>query len=142
MRTSDLPFDRGVRLGYVAEYSTAWNGLGMADHDQSEDHLSPQEMRDWLAQEIKDSAKAHELRVKEARAFVTAYASGEITGEEAMRRMHQYDRRWGEALYGAMSRDDATDKSILEQIDRARAESTATAKFRRRLTQNPSENTR
>lgn len=84
------------------------------------DMLSPDEMKGWLAQEIRDSAKAHELRVREATDFVTAYASGKIGAEEASARLLRYDRRWGEALPGVTTTESLSDERILEAIDRAR----------------------
>jgi hypothetical protein len=140
----NLPFDGGVRLSYPAGHSTKRHEPGMDDRNQPEDHLSPQEMRDWLAQEIKDSAKAHELRVKEATAFVTAYGSGEITANEAMRRMHEYDRRWGEALFGTNAGNNVTDQAIVERIDRARAETASRSggQFHPRINRTPPENIR
>jgi hypothetical protein len=84
------------------------------------DTLSPEEMQGWLKEEIRDLAKAHELRIKEATDFVTAYASGKISPEEATERLLRYDRRWGEALYGATASTDLSDEAILSAIDRAR----------------------
>lgn len=82
--------------------------------------LSPQEMQGWLRDEIRDSAKAHELRAKEATEFVTAYASGKISAEEAEERLYQYDKRWGEALYGATASPGVSDEAIVRAIDKAR----------------------
>jgi hypothetical protein len=84
------------------------------------DPLSPEEMQGWLKEEIRDSSKAHELRIKEATDFVSAYASGTISAEEAAERLLRYDRRWGEALYGATASPGLSDKAILSAIDRAR----------------------
>jgi hypothetical protein len=93
----------------------------MADEEPIfKETLSPQEMQGWLREEIRDSAKAHELRVKEATEFVTAYASGKISAEEAADRLHQYDKRWGEALYGATASPGVSDEAIVRAIDKAR----------------------
>jgi hypothetical protein len=90
------------------------------NRDQPGDVLTPEELQSWLAQEIKDSAKAHELRVKDATKFVEEYRGGKISGEEVMERLHAYDRRWGEALSGASASEGLTDEMILNAIDRAR----------------------
>lgn len=82
------------------------------------EHLTPAEMRDWLAQEIKDSARAHDLRVKEATEIVRAYTAGEISPEEAMEWNWRYQHRWQEALPGANAQ--MTDEEILSRIDKAR----------------------
>ena len=81
------------------------------------EYLSPADMRDWLRQEIKDSAKALELRVREATDLVTAYSAGEITAEEADERQSRYHHRWGEALLGATVSQGITDEQILAKID-------------------------
>ena len=88
-------------------------------------YLSPQEMREWALQESRDSAKAHELRVKEATDLATAYASGEIDAQEADKRLKQYDRRWGEALFGTSAIGNASDEQIVQEIDKARSEAAA-----------------
>ena len=82
--------------------------------------LSPKEMQGWLDQEIRDSTKAYELRITEAKEFVNAFVSGELTQEQAMQRLVAYDLRWGEALYGATATPETTDEAILAEIDRAR----------------------
>jgi hypothetical protein len=91
--------------------------MNMQDED---DFLSPTELKSWLAQEAKDAAKALELRMKDATSFVTAYTNGEISSQEAASRLRQYDDRWGESLPGTMAVEGASDKSILEALDRAR----------------------
>ncbi len=83
--------------------------------------LSVKDMREWLLGEINDSMKACELRVREATAFVTAYAMGELTAEEANKRFEAYEERWGEALFGVDSRGRGTDQAIVGSIDQARA---------------------
>lgn len=84
--------------------------------------LSPEELTVWLKQEIRDSDKAHELRVKEATGFVTAYASGKLSPEEAADCLYRYDKRWGEALFGASASPGLSDEAILSTIDKARDE--------------------
>jgi hypothetical protein len=92
------------------------------DKQSSGDPLSVQEMQAWLAEEIRDSAKAHELRTKGAAEFVAAYAAGKLTPEEAAERLIQHDRRWGESLYGATATPGLSDEDILRTIDEARDE--------------------
>lgn len=81
------------------------------------DYLSVADMRQWLHQEIKDSAKAMELRLKEATDLVTAYSAGELTAEQADELHSRYYHRWGEALPGAMVNKGTTDEEILSRID-------------------------
>ncbi len=72
--------------------------------------------------EVANSAKAFELRKKEATELATQYAAGEISPEEANRRLVAYDRRWGEAIYGVSAAENLSDKQILDQIDQARSD--------------------
>jgi len=82
---------------------------------------SPQEMNAWLQREIKDTTKAAELRIKDAASFVTAYASGEINQGEAEQRLHEFSKRWGDALPMAGRSENMTDEEILRRIDETRA---------------------
>ena len=91
------------------------------------DLLSPKDMQKWLSQEMKDSVKAHEMRMADAIAFTTAYALGELTPEQAHERSIQYSTRWGEALPGTHAFQGATDDQILDAIDKATAYSTEDA---------------
>lgn len=86
----------------------------------SQDTLSPKEMSQWVRQEVANSAKAFELRVKEAMDLATQYSAGEISPEEAQRRLVAFDRRWGEAMYGASVGKNISDEQILAKIDEAR----------------------
>ena len=88
--------------------------------DDEEDYLSPKDMRQWAQQEIKDTTKALELRVRDLTDLVTAYAAGELTPEQADEQQSRYQRRWGEALYGATVGDGVPDDQILARIDAAR----------------------
>jgi hypothetical protein len=97
-------------------------GSGVAEESRREDEgnrLSVTEMQNWLRQELADLAKANELRTKEATSFVASYASGAISPEEAEKRLHQYDRRWPEALPGTHTVKGATDAELLAEIDEA-----------------------
>jgi hypothetical protein len=76
------------------------------------DFLSPKEMQNWLLQEIRDSAKAHELRVNDATELATAYALGELTPEQAHERFIQHNTRWGEAIPGTYSGPRISDQAI------------------------------
>jgi hypothetical protein len=104
--------------------------MSAATNKGPQDALTPEEFRGWLSQEIRDSSKAHELRVKEATEFVTAYTSGDISPEEAMKRLRNYDQRWGEALYGAMATPEVSDEQIISAIDQARAKQNSVRRIR------------
>jgi len=84
------------------------------------DTLTPKDMQQWLLREIRDSAKAHELRVKSATELVTAYALGEIEPEQAMERFFEHHSRWGEAIPGTHAFPKSTDEEIIAAIDKAR----------------------
>lgn len=102
----------------------------MADQESPSDRdtLTPAQMHGWLKEEIRDAAKAFELRVKEATAFVTAYALGELSPAEARQHMVAYDQRWGEALFGASANQGTNDDAIIAAIDRARQDEAAAPK--------------
>lgn len=89
------------------------------------DFPPPNEMQGWLEREIADSAKAHELRVKDVTSFVSAYAKGEISPQEAEKRSIAYSTRWGEALPGVFHSRGMTDDEILAKIDETRKEQEA-----------------
>jgi hypothetical protein len=95
------------------------------------DNMSVDEMRRWLAQELKDVDKARELRTKEATGFVEAYARGELTPDAASDRLMAYEDRWGEPLGVASALPHLSDEEILAIMDRGRAE----AQSRMRLAQ-------
>jgi hypothetical protein len=94
----------------------------MNDSEQttSEETLSPKEVFQWARQEIANSAKAFELRVKEATDLATRFAAGEISPQEAKQKLISFDRRWGEAMYGASVGENISDDQILAKIDEAR----------------------
>src|ERR1017187_10567033 len=94
------------------------------------DYLSPKDMQKWALQEIKDSAKAHELRVKSATELATAYALGELTPAQARERFLRHDHRWGEALPGTYAFKDSSDEQILAAIDKTRGEFSAPRQIR------------
>ena len=96
----------------------------MPDKSLTEEYgqLSPQDLRNWLRHEIDDSAKAHELRIKEATEFVTGYALGELTADQALERLFRYEHRWGETLPGTHAFEHSTDEQVVQAIDRTRGE--------------------
>jgi len=80
--------------------------------------LTPDEMRDWLLQEVRDLTKAVDLRMRDATEFVTAYAVGKITQAEAMDRMSRYELRWGDSpIPGVTTNSKMADEEILRLID-------------------------
>jgi hypothetical protein len=84
------------------------------------DLLTPKEISEWARQEVANSAKAFELRVREATDLATRYATGEITQEEAQKRLIAFDRRWREALHGTSTNENLSDEQILAKIDETR----------------------
>jgi hypothetical protein len=111
----------------------------MANEDTTDkpDYLTPKDIQKWALQEIADSAKAHELRTKDATELATAYALGELTPEQAHERFARHDHRWGEALPGTAAFKGSSDEQILQAIDKARGEFTppdqAREEFQRRV---------
>ena len=94
----------------------------MTDPDKAkdEDFLTPKDLQNWFRQEVADSTKAFDLRLREATQLVMDYSQGKISPEEATRRSQAYDWRWGEALYGTSAAPGMSDAEILESIDKAR----------------------
>jgi len=80
------------------------------------DTISAKDMRQWLQEEVRRVMKVAELQVRDATDFVTAYSSGELSAEQAMGRMMQYDTRWGEGVLLAAMPDENTPN---EQISRS-----------------------
>jgi hypothetical protein len=91
-------------------------------NDQEDDpfHLSADGMREWLAREKADVARATELRIKEATAFVEAYTNREVSQEQLEQHLLEYSRRWGEALPGVGRSGGLSDEEILGRIDATR----------------------
>jgi hypothetical protein len=90
------------------------------DIDNAQDYPSPTDMQSWLMQEIRDSEKAHELRISEATGFINAYASGNISPEEAALHLRRYQDRWGEPLFGATAGEHMCNEEIIAAVDNAR----------------------
>lgn len=92
----------------------------MANGTPDDDYLSPKDMRSWVEQEIREVAKAAELRHKELNDLATAYEQGKLTPEQADERRDHYQHRWGEALRGTAGNPNLTDEEILARIDETR----------------------
>jgi hypothetical protein len=89
------------------------------EEHESAGTMSLTEMKGWLNQEIRDSEKAHELRIKDAKNLVDDYEAGRITAKEVNDRLYQYDKRWGEALPGTIASPGKSDEQILAEVDGA-----------------------
>ena len=76
-------------------------------------------MRTWAQREIRDAAKAFELRMQELTSLVGSYSAGEITAERADELKERYHHRWGDALPGRSASEGATDEQLLAGIDQA-----------------------
>jgi hypothetical protein len=92
----------------------------MAEETSSLDILSVEDVRQWLKQEIEDSNKARELRIKQATQLVEDYSHSKVTPEAAMEKLYEYDMRWGDALFGTHANEHNSDEDILKSIDTAR----------------------
>jgi hypothetical protein len=89
-------------------------------NEEDKEAFSPGNMRQWAAQELKDIAKAGELRAKEVNDLVSRYSSGEFTAAEAAERYFRYQDRWGEAIPGVSAGGDLSDETILTKMDEVR----------------------
>lgn len=87
------------------------------------DHLKPEDLKRWLRQEVRDLTRVMEVRIVEATDFVAAYASGEITADEAMNRLSRYASRWGDAIPGIHVDELTTNDEIVKRRDADLAES-------------------
>jgi hypothetical protein len=73
-----------------------------------------------LRSEVAGIAKAVELRVNEATGILAAFASGQISGEEAHNRVMRYQDRWGEsAIPGVSGIEGRTNAEILKEMEEA-----------------------
>ena len=81
--------------------------------------LTPEEMRAWHAEEIRDVLKECDLRVRDATQFTIAFLAGELTPEQANARLSRYEARWGDPLRGVLTSNHRSDEAIVEAIDKA-----------------------
>jgi len=88
--------------------------------NRDEEVLTAKDLQNWLRQEVADSAKALELRLREATALVADYSQGKISPEDAAQKTYAFSRRWGDALPGTSAAPGRSDAEILEAIDKAR----------------------
>jgi hypothetical protein len=86
--------------------------LAEPEHD-----FTPDEMLLWLRDETNLVTKGAELRLRDATDFVTQYATGRMTAEEAHRRFGSYTTRWGDAIPGVADSRGKTDNEILKEVD-------------------------
>ena len=102
---------------------------------ESEDYLSPADMRKWMDDEIRQSTKALELRTRDLTSFVTAYCAGELTPQQADELHSRYYRRWGEPIPGVSLVGNIPDEEVLAQIDKLSGPSTGPKELSRRYRQ-------
>lgn len=85
---------------------------------ESNDTISPGDMQLWLQNEVSGLKRATELRLKDATDFVTSYAQGRLTAEQAMKRLMRYESRWGDSpIQGVFYSQDMPDDDILRRLD-------------------------
>ena len=83
------------------------------------DYHDVNEMLGWLKRETFAVTKEAELRIRDATAIATDFASGLISQKEANDRFFLYNERWGgKALRGVYTPERMTDDQILEGVDR------------------------
>jgi len=81
------------------------------------DALTLDEMLGWLRHETAAVSKEAELRIREATAIVADFGRGQISQEEANKRLLRYDERWPDALEGVYNLESKTDEQILRHVD-------------------------
>lgn len=94
----------------------------LVKRSEKQDYPSPNDLLDWLRVEVKDVTRGAVLRVSEATDLVTAYAQGKIEADEATKRWHSYNHRWGDAIYGVASSEGKTDQEIYAEMDATKEE--------------------
>jgi len=115
-----IPFDEVGEGRYAAlRCQSSERKMTRKKPPEKPEYQSPKALREWLAQEVRDVTRASELRLRDATEFVTAYASGKLTPEEADERWWRYQDRWGEALPGVFFSETKTDEQIVETIDKS-----------------------
>lgn len=91
------------------------------DSDFGYDFLTPDEVRQWAQREMREAARALDLRARELFDLVDAYSSGRITPEKADELQSRYDHRWGEPFPGVVQGDigdpPLTDERIIALMD-------------------------
>jgi hypothetical protein len=95
--------------------------------NSDEDQVTPADLAAWLQQEIKELTKATELRLAEATDFVTAFAAGRITSDEAQARLLRYQDRWGESPIFGVIVGEKTNEEIIKELDHCLSEKTRRA---------------
>jgi hypothetical protein len=107
-----------VDIGSSGIIVSAQPSIGESMAEPDDNTWTPEDMRQWLQQEIRDLTKATELRVKDATDFVTAYALGKITPEEAEDRLSRYQSRWGDSpIPGVATEENTPNDEILRRLD-------------------------
>lgn len=90
----------------------------MAQGSNNDDLPTVDDMQSWLRREIAELAKATELRLADATDFVTAYAAGRLTAQQAEDRLLRYQDRWGDSpIPGVTLAQGMKDDEILERLD-------------------------
>ena len=88
--------------------------------------LSPADMKLWLKIEARTARLAATHRIREAKSFVNEYASGDLSREEANRRLQEHEEKWGlgakDEKVGWRLRDDASDAVRRSRLDRPATE--------------------
>ena len=115
-----------------------WGPQMSADKHDEPKFLSAADMRSWLGEEIRNVLKETELRLRDATAFTTAYAAGELTPKEAHKRWRRYESRWPEALGGISASSYKSDDDILAAMDKAeRSDRSFLTRLERRVARHP-----
>jgi hypothetical protein len=100
---------------------TQRTGNSMADDNKDDDKspstsdmLSASDMQGWLRIEKETLRIAMDERIREATAFVDAYAAGQLTEKQAEKKWDEYRSRWPD-----VANDDATQLRIEDAVQDA-----------------------
>lgn len=88
-----------------------------------DDFLSPKEMHEWAHFELREIAKATELRTREILDLTARYSAGEIAAEQANELQSRYYHRWGKAIPNAtlghsLDKPIPSDEEIIASMDK------------------------
>jgi hypothetical protein len=87
---------------------------------EQDEPISVKDMKDALADEIREVMKDAQLRIQEFSALAAAYAAGEITPHEATDRYMEYKDKWGDPLPGVKrSSKYLSDEEIVADMNKA-----------------------
>ena len=108
-----------------------------ADKQGGSTDLTPEEMRSWYDEEMRNVRKECELRVRDATEFTTAYLEEKLTPQQATKRIRRYEERWGDSLGGVYASSYQDDAAIVKAIDKLNRELEKARTYEERVATRP-----